>query len=202
MEAVGVRETLDALASAPLLGSAVRPYAHARLQLRVAVEPETLSPAQSYVLGPGVRLAVELREALLPHGHDTFDLRGAVWFSLADRPGERIPVLPPIVEQSREADGQVHWLVADGMHRMYAARSMGLLVTVVQVTGVSAGHPYYAYPLDRGWDEVVLLEALTDGFLKKPYRQPENHKALFRDYNAVFPGMQARRPATAPRAAP
>jgi hypothetical protein len=34
---------------------------------------------------------------------------------------------------------------------------------------------------------------LPDGHQKKEYRQPANYKALFRDFNAVFPGVQKQR---------
>ena len=40
---------------------------------------------------------------------------------------------------------------------------------------------------------MVELEELPDSFQKKAYRVPGNYKALFRDFNAVFPGVQAER---------
>ena len=40
---------------------------------------------------------------------------------------------------------------------------------------------------------MVELEELPDSFQKKEYRVPGNYKALFRDFNAVFPGVQAER---------
>ena len=40
---------------------------------------------------------------------------------------------------------------------------------------------------------MVELEELPDNFQKKAYRVPENYKALFRDFNAVFPGVQQER---------
>ena len=40
---------------------------------------------------------------------------------------------------------------------------------------------------------VAELEELPATFQKKEYRVPGNYKALFRDFNAVFPGVQAER---------
>jgi hypothetical protein len=40
---------------------------------------------------------------------------------------------------------------------------------------------------------VAELEDLPDEFQKKEYRLPDNYKALFRDFNAVFPGVQKQR---------
>jgi hypothetical protein len=72
---------------------------------------------------------------------------------------------------------------------VYAARLSGSPINVVAVDGAS--HPYYA--LAASWEDVVELEELPDTFQKKAYRVPANYKALFRDFNAVFPGVQAER---------
>jgi hypothetical protein len=34
---------------------------------------------------------------------------------------------------------------------------------------------------------------LPDNYVKKVYRDPQNYKALFRDFNEHFPGVQKRR---------
>jgi hypothetical protein len=54
-------------------------------------------------------------------------------------------------------------------------------------------YPYYAYALGGGWSEVAVVEKLPDGRRRKEYRNPENYRALFRDFNAVFPGVQKDR---------
>jgi len=102
---------------------------------------------------------------------------------------EVIPFIPPVVERSTEPDGRTVWLINDGIHRVYAAHVAGSPINVVTVDGAS--HPYYA--LAASWDVVVELEELPDNFQKKAYRVPENYKALFRDFNAVFPGVQQER---------
>jgi hypothetical protein len=79
------------------------------------------------------------------------------------------------------------------MHRCYAARSLGLPISVVTVRNMPIVYPYYAYALGGGWSEVAAVEKLPDGRRRKEYRNPENYRALFRDFNAVFPGVQKDR---------
>lgn len=158
------------------LRDGVPAYAQARLALQPA-DPDALMPAQRYVLMPGVERILALRAALLAFGVDIFALDGGVW---VETENGRLPVIPPIVEDR---------LIADGIHRVYAARSVGVPITVVTVRGAS--QPYYAYPLAVGWAGVRELDRLPERFAKKTYR--EDRDALYRDYNAVFPGVQATR---------
>jgi hypothetical protein len=160
-----------------------RPYGESRLEL-VSVSSDDLAPAQRYVLRPTVTTIIELREELLPQGLDLFALDGGAHV-------RGIPVIPPIVEESVEPDGRTVWIINDGIHRVYAARSLGQPITVVRATGVS--HPYYALALPGGWSEVEELDELPERYEKKAYRQPDNYKALFREFNEVFPGVQKER---------
>ena len=106
-----------------------------------------------------------------------------------------MPVIPPIAEQSpADGLGEGVWLINDGMHRIYAARSLGLPIHIVAVGDVPEEYPYYAFPLPGGWQDVELHDALPSGFRKKNYRHPGHHKAYFRDFNAQFPGVQEQRP--------
>ena len=66
-------------------------------------------------------------------------------------------------------------------------------VTVVVARNLPREYPYYALALPDGWSGVAELEALPDGFQKKTYRNPDNYKSLFRQYNEVFPGVQEQR---------
>jgi hypothetical protein len=176
-------ELLARLRETRLMGfGGARVYEHATLQVQT-FDPLDLAPAQRYVLMPGVRRILELRDAL---DVDVFALDGGIHLHTDD---EVIPFLPPIVERSQEPDGREVWLINDGIHRVYAARLAGSPINVVTVEGAS--HPYYA--LATGWDTVVELEELPDDFQKKAYRVPDNYKALFRDFNAVFPGVQKER---------
>jgi hypothetical protein len=170
-----------------------QPYIDASLEVAHAIDTEDLTPAQNYVLTPGINKILELRAALLSEGVDIFALNGGLYVATSDDPDERIPVIPPIVEESLEPGGRTVLLVNDGMHRIFAARSLGLPVSVVMVRGVPAEYPYYAFALEGGWSRVTALAELPDGHQKKEYRQPTNYKSLFRDFNALFPGVQKER---------
>jgi len=190
----GPDELLATLRRTPMPGRGdARPYAQADLRIAAAVGPDTLAPAQRYVLRPGLRRTEALRATLADHGIDLFALDGGAWVTTQD---DRRPVLPPIVEESVEPDGRTVLLIADGIHRVFAARAAGLPIAVVVVRGVPASLPYYAFANRHGWDDVEPLDALRDGFVKKAYREPDDPQALYRDYNAVFPGVQELRPET------
>jgi hypothetical protein len=193
VELFGREELLGALRETRLRGfDGARAYADATLEL-VESDPADLAPAQRYVLREGVEKILGLRAALLDRGIDVFALDGGLWLRTGDSPEERIPVIPPVVEESREPDGRTVWLVNDGIHRVFAARSLGLSINTVRIAGVPPEYPYYALALPNGWAEVTELDELPDGFQKKAYRQPDNYKALFREFNAVFPGVQKER---------
>ncbi|HUA74961.1 MAG TPA: hypothetical protein VL988_09420 [Solirubrobacteraceae bacterium] len=189
------RETLlGALRRTPLRGHGqARIYERAELELTAPLPTGSFVPAQRYVLAPGVRTMLALRQGLLAQGADLFDLQGGAYVRLAADPDEVIPVTPPIVEESHEPDGRKVLLIADGLHRVYAAHAEGLPISVVLVRELPAELPYYAYALPGGWAEVSSIEELPDSYEKKHYRQPSGYKALFREYNAVIPGIQKDR---------
>jgi hypothetical protein len=190
VERFGAEELLERLRAVRLRGHPdVRPYAEADLQLR-AVDPDTLAPPQRYVLREGVQTMHDLRAALASHGLDPFALDGG---ALVTIDGDAIPVIPPIVEESHEPDGRTVDVIADGLHRVYAARQRGLPITVVVARGLPRDFPYYALALPDGWAGVAELDELPDGFQKKTYRVPDRYKSLFRQYNEVFPGVQQQR---------
>ncbi|HEX3517606.1 MAG TPA: hypothetical protein VHT29_01075 [Solirubrobacteraceae bacterium] len=188
------KELLARLKQTPLRGhGGVRLYAGAELELEPSFDPSKLAPAQRYVLMGSVRKLLELRSVLLEWDVDLLALDGGAYVRTADSPDEDIPVTPPFVEESHERDGRRVLLINDGLHRVYAARLLGLPISVVIARGVPVEYPYYAYALPGGWSEVAELEELPDEFQKKEYRVPENYKALFREFNAVFPGVQQQR---------
>ena len=191
VEPITPRELLAALRDTRLVGfDGARPYAEATLELVPAVVTGDLAPAQRYVLKGGVAKILELREALLAHGVDVFALDGGVHVRTSEAPDEVVPVIPPIVEESHEPDGRTVLIINDGIHRVFAARSLGLPITTVIARGVPAEYPYYALALADGWADVVELDELPDNFLKKAYRNPGNYTSLFRDFNEQFPGVQ------------
>jgi hypothetical protein len=168
-------------------------YADAKLELAPTTDTSALTPAQRYVLAPTIARLLELRAALAPWGIDPFALDGGAHIRTSDDPEETIPLIPPIVERSSESDGRQVLLIGDGLHRVSAARSVGLPISVVIVTNISSIHPYYAQALPNGWSDLDQLDELPDSFQKKSYRLPACYKALFRDFNAVFPGVQQQR---------
>ncbi|HEX4892512.1 MAG TPA: hypothetical protein VFV47_04440 [Hyphomicrobiaceae bacterium] len=174
-------------------------YEHARLELK-SMSTDDLWPAQRYLLTQNVERIHDLRAALLERGIDIFALDGACLVQadgLTDD-GRPMPVLPPIIEESVEPDGRTVLLINDGMHRVWAARQRNLPITVVLVRDVPRQWPYYAFPLENGWADVREMTTAPPTHEKKNHRDPGNHKALFRDFNAVFPGVQETRNAAAP----
>jgi hypothetical protein len=187
-------ELLASLRETPLRGfDKARLYADATLELAPATTTASLTPAQRYVLEPTVRKLLELRTALFEHDIDLFALDGGAYIHTSEDPDEAIPIVPPVVEESIEPDGRTVLLINDGLHRVSAARSLGLPISVVIARGVPSEYPYYAYALPRGWAELEQMEGLPDKYQKKEYRLPENYKALFREFNTVFPGVQKQR---------
>jgi len=175
-------------------------YRDATLEM-VEIDPAALTPAQRYVLQEGVQAILDVAAAFAPLGIDIFALRGALLFwpqgSNPDHDAP-IPFLPPVIEESVERDGSTVLLINDGIHRVYAARKRGRKINVVLARNVPTQYPYYAYALSEGWAQVEELDELREGYQKKEYRNPENYKALFRDFNEIFEGVQKQRPRTNP----
>lgn len=170
-------------------------YAQANLSLKKGVDPNILVPAQRYVLAEDVATILSLEKLFAAQGIDIFALEGVLWFWL-EKDGEEegpIPFTPPIIELSLNQAGEMVPLINDGMHRVFAARKLGRKINVVWAENVPVEYPYYAYPLAKGWADVVEIKEIPDGFVKKTYRDPDNYKALFRDFNGVFEGIQKQR---------
>lgn len=196
-EIVPEAELLSRLKKTRLKGyGGVEVYRQATLEI-ARFHPDLLWPAQRYVLRDGVETILDLARSFAEKGIDVFSLRGALRFWTGDG-GEPIPFLPPVVEESREPGGHTVLLINDGIHRVWAARKLGREINVVVARNVPPEYPYYAYALAKGWQEVEELAALKEGYQKKTYRDPENYKALFRDFNGVFEGVQKQRPRTNP----
>ncbi len=191
VEPIPREDLLGGLRETRLFGfGRARPYARATLELAPAVDTSGLAPAQRYVLRGGVAKILELRAALLKHGVDVFALDSGVRVRTSEAPGRLVPVIPPIVEESVEPDGRTVLIINDGIHRVFAARSLGLPITTVIARDVPPEYPYYALPLARGWGDVAELDELPDDFEKKAYRIPGDDTVLYRDFNERFPGVQ------------
>jgi len=160
-----------------------RPYRDARMEL-VMLHTNDIAPAQRYVLTQELLKVRDLRWALREHDIDLFKLDGYVtlWIEGYDDP---IDLLPPVVEQSAEADSTVVNILNDGMHRVYLARMERSPIQVVYVRDVPKQFPYYAFPLVNGWDDVEIVSELPEGYIKKWHRI-KDYKSLYRNFNSGF----------------
>lgn len=193
VEAIARGDLLAALRRTRLRGfEGARPYEHAKLTIET-LDTDLLAPAQNYVMESSVTVVEVLRGELSQFGYDIFALDGGLTITTAEAPDEAIPVIPPIVEQSDEPGGRQVLLVNDGMHRVFAARRAGLPISVVVARDVPARFPYYAFALETGWREVEPLDQMPEGRIRKKYRIPDDYRALYRDFNAIFPGVQKDR---------
>lgn len=143
-----------------------------------------LVPPQNYVLDYELLKKRELKYALKERGYDLFDLHGYWEFRLEGDNALRT-LLPPIVEESIEEDGNVIPIICDGMHRIYLARAEGKQLEVVYIRGIPKQYPYYAYPVRGGWDRVKVMNNLPAGYIKKWHRIEDNKK-LYRNFDSVF----------------
>ena len=157
-----------------------------------------IKPCQNYYLEDNVKNITNLRNQILSeHNIDVFSMgmssnRSVGYIDIELPSGELMPYMPPIVETYLPEK----FLVNDGIHRLIAATRAGIEFPDCIVID-KPDWPYYAYPLDAGWDGVQKIEGeLPEGFAKKSYRLPTKdlYKQLFRNFNDVFPGVQKDRP--------
>jgi len=159
------------------------PYKDCPISLET-MHTNEIAPAQRYVLTQEIMKVRDLRWSLWDHGVDLFKLDGyaTIWLDGYDDP---IDVLPPVVEQSEEADASVVKILNDGMHRVYLARMERSPIQVVYVREVPKQYPYYAFPLVNGWGDVDIVSELPEGYIKKWHRI-KDYKSLYRDFNSGF----------------
>ncbi len=148
------------------------------------ISTDFLVPPQNYILRGELKKVRELKWALEKRGVNLFELGGFVRITL-EGSDEPVDVLPPVVEESIEKDGSVHFIINDGMHRVYMARREWVIPQVVLIRGVPKHLPYYAYPAPGGWNGVDERDDLPAGYLKKWHRI-ENYHSLYRNFNSAF----------------
>ncbi len=191
----GAEELLKRMRQVPLAGSStVFPYENAAISIE-KIEPGQLAPAQLYVLKENLERQRNLRHELARHGIDLFCLNGFVEMQVegAESP---IGLLPPVVEESVEANGQVALIICDGIHRIYLSRLEWVIPQVVFVRGIPKETPYYAYPNIRGWADVPVVSQLSDergDKILKKWHRIENHKSLYRDFTGPFSNLSVPR---------
>jgi len=188
----GTIEFFEKLRQVPLRGfNGLKPYLNAEISL-TKVSPESLTPCQNYLLKP-ILASQAVLWAQLKTNHSV-DILNLTEDYTVEFNGEVIPVLPPIVEESFESCGRTMLIINDGMHRISYARATNQRINVIIIRNVEFGYPYYAFPNENGWKDVKLLDELPVGFIKKTYRFPDKYRDYFRDFNAIFPGVQKERP--------
>jgi hypothetical protein len=148
------------------------------------ISPSQLAPPQNYILREELKKVRELKWSLEEHGIDIFQLNGFIRLKL-ENTAEPVDLLPPIVEESIERDGTIHFIVNDGMHRVYMALREWVIPQVVLIRGIPKELPYYAYPVPGGWSSVEERDDLPPGYLKKWHRIA-NYHALYRNFNSAF----------------
>ncbi len=165
-------------------------YEHAYISLET-INPAILSPAQNYILRSELKKVRELKWALEAHNVDIYLLRGylRLWMEGLDDP---IDLLPPVVEESIERNGSIHFIINDGMHRVYMALREWTRTQAVVIRGIPREYPYYAFPVPGGWESVEEREDLPEGYLKKWHRIADYH-ALYRNFNSAFLNVGAPR---------
>lgn len=154
------------------------------------LKPSELTPAQYYVSKKSLDNIIELNFALSEKGYDIFNLNGYLevvhGFSYVDDRRHQhvideytISILPPIVEIHMEYDQERRNIICDGMHRCFLAKKYFREVKCVVVDAMDI--PYYAYPLENGWDDVSF-----DNWTYKKLHRIKDNKKLYRDFNSVF----------------
>lgn len=166
-------------------------YENAVISSEPFVDTDLLIPTQRYVLTDIMKRTRQLYELLLREQVDLLELTTAWQLKLLmdDNTLRTFHLTPPLVEVTINSAYKQIWLLADGMHRVALARELKYHINITLVKGAS--HPYYARPL-CSWNEVLRLDKIPEGFKKKDYLE-KDYKALFRNFNEVFPGIQLPR---------
>ena len=191
VERLSSEELIKRLRNVTMLkASHIYPYRDVFISLE-CISTEFLAPPQNYVLVDELKKVRSLKWALQEQGVDIFNLNGyiRIWFDNADSP---VDLLPPVVEESIEADGSVVNIINDGMHRLYMAKMERVIPQIIFIRGIPKDLPYYAFPLRDGWDDVVVEDELFEGYLKKWHRR-EDYKSLYRNFNSAFENVGAPR---------
>lgn len=167
-------------------------------------------PCQYYLMHSELEKVKKLNYKLLEHGFDMFHLDGYLSIKL-ELPKSNytgvttevvIDLLPPIIEHVHCNNGNVYPVVCDGMHRLYLSMLEHNPCQVVSISLSDAieKFPYYAYPIPNfnkpntpNWSAVKIYDSLPrDPAFVKRWPRIENHKSLYRNFNAVFTGVSGR----------
>lgn len=169
------------------------PYEHAAISLET-LQLKQLNPSQNYILKSELEKVQRLKWELEKYEVDIFKLDGYITMTLElDKepidllpPIEPIDLLPPIIEEAIQRNGEITYIINDGMHRLYMAYLEFTMPQVVFIRAVPKHLPYYAYPFPKNdWSKLEIIDSLQPGYLKKWHRIKENKK-LYRNFNSIF----------------
>lgn len=172
-----------------------RPYENSTIVMR-DFDSRTLSPPQRYVLAKQVLVLRELEWKLNEHGESLLNIDGYLDVTFV-RQGEEfvVGVLPPIIEEQEfEIVPHRQDVICDGMHRCYLALTMRRKIKCVHISDIPLEFPYYAYPVEGGWNNLELLHGRPKGefYIKKWHRTPDNKK-LYRNFVPQFGNLSEPR---------
>lgn len=176
-------ELIHRLREVTLTDGVTKPYANCNIIITTPLSFSDYEYAQNYVLRSDYKKICELSSTLLHEFHLSLLNCGTLW-EISTEEGA-FPYIPPIVEVSGS-----EWILADGMHRMKSFQNnFNHPPYVVVIYDPSV--PYYACSNGLSLKEIPIVETRPE--VRKIYRDPDNYKALFRDYNSQFPGIQRDR---------
>lgn len=141
-------------------------------------------PCQTYVSRIGLRRIQALEKRMQELGQSIFELDGFCTVGLGS--GDKLDILPPVLELSHEPYLGDVWLVNDGLHRMYfaAQESHRTSINVVMIWDANEAYPYYAYPAT--WEGVRVEDVKPPSQYAKRHRYPDRYKDFYRDFGSAF----------------
>ncbi|MBW6452073.1 MAG: hypothetical protein K0B02_05090 [DPANN group archaeon] len=184
---LSTQDLISGIKNTPLLfNSEICPYKEANVSIK-KFHTDELSPTAFYVLEDRIKMQDILHKTLI----NEFDINSYCLekgYVIDD--GTFTYTLLPVITHRSDIDGGVI-LVEDGAHRSYHARSIGSDINTIFIEGVPEHIPFYAFPNPNGWGDVNVFDDISNVTQKKLYRTEDKDAQykLFRDYDAVFPGI-------------
>lgn len=164
--------------------SDIKIYENCFISIEV-IDPKILIPTQRYILIDELKSKIELEYALNDNNRSMFELSGYLTYTINDN-DDVITLLPPIIEEQIDSNGRILPIINDGMHRVYLAKKFNnSRIFVIYIRGIHKNFPYYAYPLENGWNDVIEIDKLNKRFIKK-FHVIKDNKKLYRNFDSIF----------------
>ncbi len=169
----------------------IYPYELASMSIE-KLNLDLLSPSQNYIIKDHLLQVEELKFKLKTYNIDIFNLNGYITMKIIkDKTPIKIDLLPIIVEEYILDNGQIAYIIADGMHRSYMAYLQSINPEIVFIRGIPKKLSYYAYPVKiDNWNLIPQFNhnlPADNSHIKKwrKYSKNENYK-YYRNYNSKF----------------